>query len=731
MGRKLILTCLLSGALLSVSSLDGLSYEGGLLNVALPSLQKKINFSASQVEYDSVKGLITATGDVTLFQDNNVLKADKVIFNRNTQEVIATGNISLRDGNGNIMFLEETALTDGFKDGFIRNVRVLFSDDGHLVAQEGARKGGNTTFKKAAYSPCEICNTDGMRKPLWQIRADEITHDQGNKVIRYKNVILEVAGVPIFYTPYFSHPDPSVHAASGFLTPEFSTSSELGVFVTVPYYFNLAPHKDITLEPLITTKEGIVMAGTYRQHTGNGQFFIKGSVTNAIDQDIDQIDIGDREVRGHFFSGGKFDLDTLKFAGDKWQWDYAMRWVSDDTYLRRYYQDRSDVLESHVRVENFTNRSYFTAGVYGFKGLDEEDDSSTTGHALPAFDLNIATTPGKWGNQFTVDASGVAIVRTGGLNSQRISLKGAWKLPLKTRLGDFYTITASVRGDAFNISSAEKQDQPIHGGKDGSYTRLLPKFAIDWKLPFIKNGESTQQIIEPLVSIIFAPNDKNTPDIVNEDSRNFEFDENNLFSHNRYNGYDKWESGTRVNYGVRYSLYSAKATVIATIGQSFRLQSSETFPIGSGFEGKSSDFVGRMDLTLGDYIDYVHRFRLDKDSLRLRRNEMILSGGTKKVRVSVRFLDLDRETTDLTNTELENIKEFGTGFQYLVTDRWTVHGSWVHDLLKNDTISYDAGIKYKNECLEFGLGFERRLTSDRDITPSSTIHLRLVLKHLG
>lgn len=731
MGRKINLISLFAGALLLVSSLDGLSFEGEFAIGKLPSLKKDVHFSADHVEYDSKKGLITASGNVTVYQDSNILKADKIVFDRNSQEVKATGNISLRDGSGNIMFLEETVLKDDFREGFIRNVRVLFSDDGHLVAQEGTRADGRTSFKKAAYSPCKTCNRQGMRRPLWQIRADVISHDENDKVIRYKNVLLEVAGVPIFYTPYFSHPDPSVHAASGFLTPEFSTSSELGINVTLPYYFNLAPHRDITLEPLLTTKEGIVMAGTYGQHTGNGQFFIKGSFTNAVDRDIDQLDTGKREVRGHFTSGGKFDLDKLNFIGDKWQWDYAMRWVSDDTYLRRYYQDRSDVLQSHARIENFTSRSYFTAGVYGFKGLDEEDNSATTGHALPAFDLNIASTPGKWGNQFTIDASGVAIVRTEGLNSQRMSLKGAWKLPLKTRMGDFYTFTASIRGDVFHNSSAEEQDQPIHGGENGTFSRILPKFAIDWRLPFIKNGASTQQVIEPLVSIIFAPTNKNTTDIVNEDSRNFEFDENNLFSHDRYNGYDKWESGTRVNYGVRYSLYSQRATVIATLGQSFRFQSSETFPVGSGYEGKSSDFVGRLDLTIGDYIDYVHRFRLDKNSLSLRRNEMILSGGTKKIRVSVRFLDLDRATTDLTNTELENSKEIGTGFQFHATDRWTLHGSWVHDLLKNDTISYDAGIKFKNECLEFGLGFERRLTSDRDITPSSTFHLRLVLKHLG
>ena len=724
---RIILIGLLSGSFLSASARASHADDKGV--AADP--QKKVNFSAGKIEYDGDNNLITATGDVTLFQEGKVLKADKVVFNRKTQEVHATGNITIRDNNGNIMFLSETVLKDGLKEGFIRNVRVLFSDDGHLVAREGTRIGGKTIFKQAAYSPCKTCNRDGQREPLWQIRADTITHDENDKVIRYKNVVLEIGGIPIIYTPYFSHPDPTVHSASGLLTPEFGTSSELGLNVTVPYYFTLAPNKDITLEPIFTSKEGVVLAGTYRQNTGNGQFFINGSATNALDRDIGQISTGKREVRGHIFSGGKFDLDKLDFIGDKWQWDYALRWVSDDTYLRRYYQDRSDVLKSHAKIENFTGRNYFTAGLYGFQGLDEEDNSATTGQALPAFDLNLASTPGKWGNQFTIDASGVAIVRTGGLNSQRVSLDAAWKLPLKTSLGDFYTFTASLRGDIFRITSADKQDQPIHGGKDGTYSRILPKFAVDWKLPFINNGESTQQIIEPLVSIIFAPNNQNTRDIVNEDSRNFEFDENNLFSHNRYNGYDRWEGGTRVNYGIRYSLYAGKVSAIATIGQSFRLQSSETFPIGSGFEGKSSDFVGRLDLILGDYIDYVHRFRLDRNSLRLRRNEMIFSGGTKKIRASVRYLDLDRAGLDLSNTELKNNKELGLGLRYLFTDSWTVHGNWVHDLLKKDTISYEAGIKFKNQCLEFGLSFEKRLTTDRDITPSTIFHLRLVLKHLG
>ncbi|MCF8473661.1 MAG: LPS assembly protein LptD [Emcibacter sp.] len=730
MGRRILIS-LLAGSFITTSSWDGLSLGVASAYAQATLSERDVNFSAEIVEYHNKEKLIIARGNVILYQDGRILTTDQIIYNQTTHEVKAKGNITIRDKNGNIMYLDETVLTDGLKDGFIKNIRILFSDDGHLVAEEGTRKGKKTTFKRAAYSPCKTCNKDGEREPLWQIRAESVTHDENKKIIKYNNVLLEIAGIPIFYTPYFSHPDPTVHSASGLLVPEFATSSELGVNVTIPYYFTISPDKDFTFEPLLTSKEGLVLAGTYRQHTGNGQFYIKGSTTNAIDRDVDQIDTGNREIRGHLVSEGKFDLDNINIASDDWQWDYALRWVSDDTYLRRYYLDRTDVLESHAQIENFTERSYFTAGVYGFQGLDEEDNSATTGHALPAFDLNIVSSPGKWGNQFTFDASGVAIVRMEGLNSQRMSMKGAWILPLKTNLGDFYTFTASIRGDVFHNSSDEKQDQFIYGGKDGAYTRILPKLAVDWKLPFIKNGESAQQIIEPLVSIIVAPNNKNSDNIANEDSRNFEFDENNLFSHNRYNGYDRWEAGTRVNYGIRYSLYTQMTTVTATIGQSFRLKSSETFPVGSGYQGKSSDFVGRLDLIFGDYLDYTHRFRLDKDTLGLRRNEMILSGGTKKIKASVRYLDLHREFDDLTNTELENRKEIGLGMKFDFKEGWTVHGSWVRDILKKDTISYDAGLIYKNECLEFGLRYEKRLTTDRDITPSSTFHLRLVLKHLG
>ena len=276
-----------------------------------------------------------------------------------------------------------------------------------------------------------------------------------------------------------------------------------------------------------------------------------------------------------------------------------------------------------------------------------------------------------------------------------------------------------------------------YSGMDGTHSRILPKIAIDWRMPFYSSISGLSQVLEPMFSIIAAPTKPNLPNNVinfsNEDSRNFEFDENNLFSHNRFNGYDRWEGGTRMNYGFRYSLYASELNLIATIGQSLRLNDTETFPVGSGYVGKASDIVGRIDATLGQYIDYVHRFRLDKKSFQLRRNEMILSGGPKWIKGSVRYLDLDLERDDgnLIGTELENRREIGLGLNIKATDKWSVQGTWVKDILNKSPVYYEAGIIYKDDCLEFGLSYERRFTSDRDIAPSSTVHFRFILKNLG
>ena len=88
------------------------------------------------------------------------------------------------------------------------------------------RRGGNTTvFTNGRFTPCKT--NDGM-PPLWCISAATVIHDQQAATITYQDAQFELFGVPVLYTPYFEHADPSVKRKSGFLMPEYSSSSTLG-----------------------------------------------------------------------------------------------------------------------------------------------------------------------------------------------------------------------------------------------------------------------------------------------------------------------------------------------------------------------------------------------------------------------------------------------------------------------------------------------------------------------
>ncbi|MGY8986475.1 MAG: LPS assembly protein LptD, partial [Sphingomonadales bacterium] len=115
-----------------------------------------------------------------------------------------------------------------------------------------------------------------------------------------------------------------------------------------------------------------------------------------------------------------------------------------------------------------------------------------------------------------------------------------------------------VRGDIYDIKDRNLTELVAFQAKNGTSTRLLPHISATFTWPFAKIEKTSSQIIEPIISIIAAPNKQENPHIPNEDSRSFELSDANIFSDSRFPGLDKWESGTRINYGVKWSFNSEK-----------------------------------------------------------------------------------------------------------------------------------------------------------------------------
>ena len=229
--------------------------------------------NADELTYDETLGIVIASGDVELAQGDRLLLADRVTYNEKTSVVTATGNIRLLEPSGDVIFADYSELTNDLAQGFVQQVRVLLTDNSRVAGTEAERtdQGRYMRINRAVYSPCNLCESDPTRAPLWQLRANRVVHDKEEKEIVYRDARLEMFGIPVLYTPYFAHPDPSVDRKSGFLSPVFGYGGNLGTFGAVPYYWTIAPDKDLTLTPLFSTEDGVQMRAEWRQRFESGR----------------------------------------------------------------------------------------------------------------------------------------------------------------------------------------------------------------------------------------------------------------------------------------------------------------------------------------------------------------------------------------------------------------------------------------------------------------------------
>ena len=692
-----------------------------------PSEDEPVLLSADEVSYDRDLGVVTARGHVELSQGERILLADTLTYNERTGTVAASGNVSLLEPTGDVAFAEYVELTSGLREGVIRDIRVLLKDGSRIAANGGRRTGERTEFAKAVYSPCPLCEEDPTRAPLWQLKAVRVTHDQDEHRIAYRDAWLEIYGVPVAYTPNISHPDPSVTRQSGLLTPQFSLSNSLGPAARIPYYFTLGPSADGTFEPIVTTKQGIVLGGEYRRLFQTGEFDVNGSITRADrqDEDQDQNEIDDNVVRGHIDARGRFDYD------ENWRLGADLERASDKSYRRLYDYGNERTLTSQAFAERFDERSYGLGRSLWFQGLRDEDDNDEFPLIWPEAFYHYVGEPWGIGNYLTFDAGVLNLSRIEGRDSRRLHSRAGWHLPYISRAGYLLELGATLEADGYWVDGVDP-DSPLVDPDDseGGFTgRIFPQLSAELRYPLVQYNKRFTQMIEPVVAVIAGTGDPNPNLIPNEDSQDFELDETNLFDPDRTTGVDRADGGQRVDYGLEWSAYGAKGgAVSAFIGQSYRLSASEDFDPGSGIEDDLSDVVGRLDLAPIPELDLTYRFRLDSRTAEPHRNELHLRAGPRRVNLQLSYIFLDDETA---TREFGDREEIYTRLRGEITDNWSGTMFARRDLELNRFLSYGVGLTYENWCLAIGAEIRREEFDDDEIDPETKVLLRITFKTLG
>lgn len=686
-----------------------------------------VDLEANNVLHDEANQTVTASGDVEMVQGGRILKADNVSYNLQTDRVRATGNVVLSEADGTTYFADDVELKQDMKDGFVTGLQVLLADGSRFTAEEGTRTGGTKlVLKRASYTPCEPCKEDPSKPPLWQLRAKKVTHDEMEKKIVYRDAWFEFAGVPLAYTPYFSHADGTEKQKSGFLTPTVGFDSELGPSYQQEYYYAVAPDKDITVGAVIPTNVNPVALAEYRQRFENAKFQVNmsGTSSDRVDSTAgQQVTIKDK-ARGHMFADGQWDMD------EKWRSGVRVAVASDDQYLRQYNIDAEDVLENEVYAERFSGRNYMVGRAMAFQDVRVSRRQVDQPAVLPEVMASFYGNPnGLFGGRWNANMSALGLYRDGsGQDVARGSTEIGWQRRYITGFGLVNKIDLMARGDVYNV---QDRDLAIDDSNE-THTRGFANANWEVSYPFVKRLEESQITIAPVASITAGTNVDFDNDIPNEDSQDFVLDPTNLFEANRFAGYDLIEDRTHATYGVRSGWYGDNGYYGEVFfGQSRRFEDEDNpFNVGSGLSDQESDYVGQITGRFGNYLNLDYRFQLNNHDFSSQRHEVDASAGYDRLQIGARyFYAAGIEGTDL-NLPREQIRPWA---RLRMWGDWYTSGSLRYDMGEEDSGLRSAayGLDYDGQCMTFALTAERTLTEDTTGDSDTEILLRIGLKNLG
>ncbi len=714
--------------------------------------------------YDTGGNRTIARGNVEIYYNNYILTADQVVYDQSANTLTAVGNVVLKEPNGNIVRADRYTLTDDFRDGFVQSLSVVATDDTRIVAERAVRRGGNTTiFTNGRFTPCKT--SDGM-PPLWCLSAATVIHDQQAATITYQDAQFELFGVPVFYTPYFEHADPSVKRKSGFLMPEFSSSSTLGYGMTIPYYFALSPSFDFTFYPTYTSRQGVLWQGEWRQRLDNGQYYVKLA---GIDQDAGQLPSSIVDPQQYAGWRGSIETKGLFSLSSWWKFGWDATLETDDTF-RRFYKLDNILLTDRVNkvfLEGISDRNYFGAELYHFGELGYSTTTtpvsgtstgSSESYAYPIVDYNYVAADPVLGGEITWNTNALSFSTnqqptstsytnvTGNEQMNRVVTELNWRRRFTDQLGITYTPFGQLRGDIYQVSNyvdpAATTLTSAAVVNDSSLARGLALGGVTVAYPWVANSSYGSHVIEPIGQIIARQNSVDQNALPDEDAKSLVFDDTNLFQWNKFSGYDRIETGTRANVGLQYTFqanYGGEARILA--GESYQLSGDNPYanpgldsngnPVFTPYSGLQNN---RSDYVLGAYIapvqglQLVSQTRLDQNTFDVRREDATAQAALGPLSASVIYAFLNTDPTNGIYTAQEDL--YGS-LGVRITDRWSLAAALRYDIDADQLASDMFQARYADECFVMTATYSDNYYHNPDIVDGQTLMLRFELKHLG
>ena len=689
-------------------------YTEGVTNAEINSKYRLISedvlFLRDKMELSSNKKTTIEDDNFTKYETNEfVFNIRDEFLKGNNISVIQNTNVPL--GQTDQLFFEsgffdlknknfKTAKT---KIKLKKNVFDRSENDPRIYGASSSKKGGKTFFKKAVFTSCK--KTD--KCPPWRLEASEIVHDKTKKQLIYDNTILKIYNVPIFYFPKFFHPDPTVKRQSGFLQPKIQNSNILGNSLSVPYFYAISENRDITINPILFSKNVKMFQNEFRQKNRDSSIIADFGITNGFTSSTTQ----KKKNINHLFARIEKKLNLKNFI--KSDLNIFLERVSKDTYLKIF---DNNLLENSIKPKNLENLNS------GFNFLLENESFSLNGGAdifedltkiqsdryqfiFPYYNFNKNVGSTNYGT-FLLNSKGNNILSDTNIVKSRIIND------LNFRANDKIFDNLGLKNN-FNIyfKNLNSVGKNIEQYKSSPQVELQTLIEINSELPLFKSNSRYNETIVPRLSLRSNPSD-----MKNHSSAERKINIDNIFDINRIGIDDSFEAGNSVTIGVdfkRENKNNIENFLEFQLASVFRNEIENNIPTQTTLNNKNSNLFGSINYGYSKYLNLDYNFAIDEKIEDFTYNSIGLSLSLNNFITNFNFIE---ENSTLGNTNI-----FENDSKYNFNEFNSVSFKTRKNREINLTEYYDLVYEYKNDCLTAGIKFNKTYYEDRDLKPSENL----------
>jgi LPS-assembly protein len=718
-------------------------------SVKITDTKTNDELKSDKIQYSKNKEEILAEGNVFFKGSNGVtIKTEIALYDIRNQVIKSDQSTKMNDGSGNSILLDmfnystknKSLRSKGYIEMTDKYENKYFFDDIFIDVKKKRMAGSNLKlkFKKDTFGNVEndprlvansavitenksyieggvftTCKKRGDKCPPWKLVAKKIIHDKEKQTINYEDAKLYLYGYPVFYTPRFFHPDPTVKRQSGFLTPAVTNSTLLGYGLNLPYYFALAENKDATLNPKIYADENPLIQTEYRHVTKNSYSILDASFNQGYKKTSNKKTSGSRS---HIFARSDIDLDLETFDESKLVMNYQK--ASNDTYLKVHdikskIMTSNTVMNSSIDMNFSKNDTSMNINMDVYEDLSKDDDRYE--FVVPNYNYQNKLSISEELGTFNFQSRGY--YKNYETNKKQTKLVNDFHWKSNDYISSSGIIT-KVEGNLKN--SNYKAENTSDHKNDKNNIELMGAVSLLSSLPLEKNSENYKKTLTPKLMLRSAPGHMR-----NMSDSQLKLGISNLYTLNKLSDIDVIETGTSLTLGTDYS-YKDKndfEKFNLSVGQVFNYDDNDDMSKQSTLNEKTSELVGNVNYYLNEFSNFGYKFSLDNNYSTLNYNE--ISGIFKINKLVTSFEYLEE------NNHIGNSHYINAGLVLELNESNSLKFKTRENFTTDTTEFYNISYQYENDCLRAAIEYNKSFYSDNDLEPSENLMFTLTIIPFG